>query len=237
MNIIETKQVRESLRMAMAVADANETGPIGQIIGQPGTGKTFISHYLVEKAGAFRVCCHQGINNKLLVSRIYEGLGMAALTGSAATLLSRVEHLVQGRLMAVDEANHLTWRQLELLRYLADEKGMSLVLLGTDLLDRPFRDGRTSILLAQLSSRIGAKRVRLEPFTSLEDVSAYQLIPEFGKVNKTTAKQFYKASSGYWRDARELVSACRRVMKTQNIETLTVDVIQAASSSMKPRGK
>ncbi len=50
MKIIETKQVRESLRMAMAVVDANETGPIGQIIGQPGTGKTFISHYLAEKS-------------------------------------------------------------------------------------------------------------------------------------------------------------------------------------------
>ncbi len=235
--IIQTRQVRSALKMSKAVLDASETGPIGQIIGEPGTGKTAISHFLATQPNAFRVCCHQGINNKLLVSRIYQGLQMDLATGSAASLLSRVEHLVEGKLMVVDEANHLTWRQLELLRFLADEKGMGLMLLGTDLLDRPFRDGRTVTLLAQMSSRIGGKRLRLEPFESVEDVAGYMLQPVFGQVNKTTSKSFYKFCLGYWRDGQELVNACKRVMSTQQIEKISPDVIEAAAESMKLRRK
>lgn len=236
--IVETRQVRESISVVNAVIEARDTGAVGQIIGDPGTGKTVISHYLTEKfehVRPFRVCVSQGVNNKLLISRIYQGLGVEIGPGSAATLLARVEHLVEGRLMVIDEGNHLTWRQLELLRFLADERGMALILIGTDLLDRPFRDGRTATLLAQLSSRIGGKRVHLEPFKKVEEVTGYMLTPQFGPVNKTTAQRFHKHCSGFWRDGQELMNACHRVMKLQGIEELSPGIIDAAAESMKPR--
>jgi len=232
--IIETRQVRDALRMAQSVMDSLETGPIGQLVGESGTGKTRAGKFLVERLGAVRVCCSQGISNKVLAAKISTAFGAEKTPGSANSLLGKLEGLVAGKLLVVDEANHLRWQQLELLRYLADEAGMGLILVGTDLMDRPFKDGRTATYLAQLASRIGAKRVRFERLSALEEVAGYMIQPHFGKVDKATASAFHKQAKGYWRDAAELAAACRRVLETQGLEKLTAVVVEAAANWMAP---
>ena len=231
---IETRQVRDVLRMAKSVMDSLETGPIGQLVGESGTGKTRAGKYLVERLGAVRVCCAQGISNKALVGKIHAAFGGEKSPGSANSLVGKLEGMVAGKLLVVDEANHLRWQQLELLRYLADEAGMGLILVGTDLMDRPFKDGRTATYLAQLASRIGAKRVCFENLASLEEVAGYMIQPLFGKVDKATASAFHKQAKGYWRDAAELAGACRRVMETQGLEKLNAVVVEAAANWMAP---
>jgi DNA transposition AAA+ family ATPase len=231
---IETRQVRDALRMAQSVMDSLETGPIGQLVGESGTGKTRAGKYLVEQLGAVRVCCAQGISNKVLAGKIHKAFGADKATGSANSLVERLEEIVPGKLLVVDEANHLRWQQLEMLRYLADEAGMGLILIGTDLMDRPFKDGRTATYLAQLASRIGAKRVRFERISALEEVAGYMIQPHFGKVDKATASAFHKQAKGYWRDAAELAAACRRVLETQGLEKLNPVVVEAAANWMAP---
>jgi DNA transposition AAA+ family ATPase len=231
---IETRHIREALRMAQSVMDSLETGPIGQLVGESGTGKTRAGKYLIERLGAVRVCCAQGISNKALVAKIHLALGAEKTPGSANTLIGKLEELVAGKLLVVDEVNHLRWQQLELLRYLADEAGMGLILVGTDLMDRPFKEGRTATYLAQLASRIGAKRVRFERINALEEVAGYMIQPHFGKVDKTTANAFHKQAKGYWRDAAELAAACRRVMETQGLTELSPVVVEAAANWMAP---
>lgn len=231
---IETRQVRDAIRMAQSVMDSLETGPIGQLVGESGTGKTRAGKYLVEHMGAVRVCCAQGISNKVLATKIDVAFGAEKSHGSANTLIEKLEGVVRGKLLVVDEANHLRWQQLELLRYLADEAGMGLILVGTDLMDRSFKDGRTATYLAQLSSRIGAKRVRFGRLIALEEVAGYMIQPHFGKVNKDTAHAFHKQAKGYWRDAAELAAACRRVMDAQGLEKLSPVVVEAAANWMAP---
>lgn len=234
MEIVETRQVRDALRMAQSVMDSLETGPIGQLVGESGTGKTRAGKALVERLGAVRVCCSQGISNKVLAAKIHAAFGGEKTPGSANTLVGKLEAIVAGKLLVVDEANHLRWQQLELLRYLADEAGMGLILVGTDLMDRPFKDGRTATYLAQLASRIGAKRVRFERLTALEEVAGYMIQPHFGKVDKATATAFHKQAKGYWRDAAELAAACRRVMEAQGLNKLSAVVVEAAANWMAP---
>lgn len=231
---IETRQVRDALRMAQSVMDSLETGPIGQLVGEPGTGKTRAGKYLVNRFGAVRVCCSQSISSKVLATKIYSVFGSNKAPGSTSSLIEKLEGMVSGKLLVVDEANHLRWQQLELLRYLADEFGMGLILIGTDLMDRPFRDGRTSTYLAQLASRIGAKRVRFEHLSSLDEVTGYMIHPHFGKVDKATATAFFKHGKGFWRDSAELAAACRRVMEAQGLDKLNSVVVEAAANWMAP---
>lgn len=233
-DVIHTRHLRDAHRMAVSIRESMESGPIGQIVGEPGTGKTQASKWLATELNAIRLCCSHGISNKALMCRLYAGLGGELSPGSANSLMSRVETLVQGKLLIVDEANHLRWQQLEMLRYLADEAGMGLVLVGTELMDRPFTDGRTATLLAQLASRIGAKRVRFEPLTALEEVAGYFIQPHFGKVDKATTKAFAQYSKGYWRDSAELAAACKRVLAVQQLDKLTADVVIAAANYMAP---
>lgn len=231
---IETKHVRDALRMAQSVMDSLETAPIGQLVGEPGTGKTRAGKVLVERLGAVRVCCSQGISNKGLATKIHTALGGGKTSDTANTLVSKLETLVTGKLLVVDEVNHLRWQQLEVLRYLADECCMGLILVGTDLMDRPFKDGRTATHLAQLASRIGAKRVRFDRLTALEEVAGYMIQPHFGKVDKATSNAFHKQAKGYWRDAVELIAACRRIMEAEGLAKLSPVVVEAAANWMAP---
>ncbi len=232
--VIETRHLRDALRMALSIRDSLETGPIGQIVGEPGTGKTWAGKWLAQELSAVRVCCSHGISNKALALKLFEAMGGERVPGSANSLIGKLEGMAAGRLLIVDEANHLRWQQLELLRYLADEAGMGLLLVGTELMDRPFTDGRTATLLAQLASRIGAKRVRFERLTALEEVAGYMLQPHFGKVDKATAQAFAQHAKGYWRDGAELAAACKRVMQTQQLDKLTAVVVEAAANWMAP---
>lgn len=233
-NVIQTRHLRDALNMAHSIQGSLETGPIGQIVGEPGTGKTWAGKWLARELDAVRVCCSHGITNKALIVKLYGAFNSEGSSGSASSLLGRLEVMAANRLLIVDEANHLRWQQLELLRYLADESGMGLLLVGTELMNRPFTDGRTATLLAQLASRIGAKRVRFEHLTTLEDIAGYMIQPHFGKVDKATAKAFAKHAKGYWRDSAELAAACKRVMQAQKIETLSAVIVEAAANWMAP---
>lgn len=231
--LIETKQVREALRMTESVMHSRTR--VGRLVGEPGTGKTAISHALAEQFNGIRVCCSDGMTNKTLMHRLAKQLGVGNMKGSTDTLLERCADVCDGRALVFDEANHIKWQHMEKLRYLADEAGAGIVLIGTTLLEEPFRDGRTAVYLAQLARRIGTKQVRLTPMARLEEVTGYMIQPRFGAVPKTAAKLFKNYSRGYWGDADELAEGCQRIMQVQGIDKLNADVVEAAGADLAQR--
>ncbi|WP_423395603.1 AAA family ATPase [Burkholderia sp. LMG 21824] len=230
--IVETRQLLDVHRMASAILVSSDTGAIGQIIGEPGTGKSVAGKWLAKKLDAARVCCSHSISTNALLRKAYTAFSREA--PPASNLMERLEVLAAGKLLIVDEANHLRWQQLEALRYLADEAGTGLLLIGTDLLDRPFRDSRTNILLAQLASRIGGKRIRFSHFTDMDEIVVHVLQPRFGSVSKTVAQMFFRKSGGFWRDAAELANACERMMQANGKEALTAEIVKVAAEWMAP---
>lgn len=153
--LIETQAVQQALTLAQTLLSA-DSNRIGKIDGKPGTGKSTISHYLVAQLGAIRVCAYQGMSTKSLMMDLSTTLGLDVNGGTAATQIARLRPHVKERLVIIDEANHLKWPQPEGLRFLADEAGMALLLMGTDIMNRQFRTPHTGMYLAQLTSRIGA---------------------------------------------------------------------------------
>ena len=232
-SVIETGYLRDAYRMALSILDSLETGSIGQITGEPGTGKTWAGKWLAEKLHAVRICCSYGLSNKALIQKLSEALNGESLSGSTHTLIRTLEKNATGRLLIVDEANHLRWQQLELLRYLADEAGTGILLIGTVLLERQFAEGRTATLLAQLSSRIGGKRIKFERLSDLNEITGYMIHPHFGMVDKATAQSFARHTRGYWRNGMELTATCRRLMKTHGIEKLTTTIVDSAAQWMR----
>lgn len=132
----------------------------------------------------------------------------------------------------MDEANHLKWPQLEGLRFLTDEAGMALLLMGTDLMNRQFRTPQTGVYLAQLASRIGAKTLHLTRMRRIDEGQVYVLQPLFGQVELAVAKRFMQVSQGYWRDSLELARACQRPMAPNGLTQLTIEVIDTAAQWM-----
>ncbi|MFJ7313501.1 AAA family ATPase [Pseudomonas sp. NPDC098747] len=226
--VIETQAVQQALTLAQTLLSA-DSNRVGKIDGKPGTGKSTIAHYLVTQLNAVRVCAYQGMTTKNLMLDLCMALGLDVSGGSAATQIARLRPQVRNRLVIVDEANHLKWPQLEGLRFLADEAGMALLLMGTDIMNRQFRTPQTGVYLAQLASRIGAKTLHLTRMRRIDEGQAYVLQPLFGNVERATAKRFMQVSQGYWRDSIELARACQRLMVPSGLTQLSIDVVETAA--------
>lgn len=226
--VIETQAVQQALALAQTLLSA-DNNRVGKIDGKPGTGKSTIAHYLVEQLGAVRVCAYQGMSTKALMMDLCGAMGLEVTAGTAASQIARLRSPVKNKLVIVDEANHLKWPQLEGLRFLADEAGMALLLMGTDIMNRQFRTPQTGVYLAQLASRIGAKTLHLTRMRRIEEGLAYVLQPLFGKVERATAKRFMQVSQGYWRDSIELARACQRLMEPMGLVQLNTEIIDTAA--------
>ncbi|MBW7656231.1 ATP-binding protein [Hydrogenophilus thermoluteolus] len=223
--IRETKTVKEALALAEQVLDAE--WPIGEITGPAGTGKSVAGWAVVNRLGSVRVAAWDGITRHQMLVAVARSLGMDG-AGVAERLLTRGPG-AERRLLVVDEANKLSWRVLETLRYLADECGIAVILIGTELYSRKFSEARTRPLLLQLGSRIGAKRISTRHLDRAETY-AHVIRPIFGEIaDKDLITAFWTGCrKGNFREAMELAGECRRIMETNALQTLTPAVLEAA---------
>lgn len=237
-DIVRTANVERSEKMVAAVLAARPDARFGQIIGSPGTGKTHLSKYLTDKFDGVRVCASAECGPVDILTSIAKAFGLPVGTGGrgATSLLEMLAPVVKDRTIIVDEANHLNRKCLEVLRFLPDECGAAVVVLGTPLLDETFKDGRASVYLDQLRRRIGGKRVVLSRMETPEEIATNIIKPRFGDVTKAVAKAFLVGSRGDWGTGLELADTCARILEqnkeatsTKGKETrLTEDIVASA---------
>lgn len=234
-DIVKTAAIERAHRMAQTVMTARDDGRIGQIIGDPGSGKSAAGRWLAAEMEGARFTAWAGLTHEALLTGVGVALSevgaVVDANGPSNTLMQRIAAGCTGRLIIIDEANHLTGPALERLRFLADN-GAGLILIGTDLLMRTMNDARNIIYLAQLNQRIGGKRVVFSPLSDPREVSAYLITPRFGAVSEKTAKAFMKASGGNWRIALELGDTCERLMAVQKEDVLTHLIVGSAAALM-----
>jgi DNA transposition AAA+ family ATPase len=239
---VETADLRRATKLARAIMQSRTR--IGRLVGEPGTGKTHATHWICDQLGrlddptcarTLRLCARRGLTEAALVRAVATGLGCEYGRGeSTDAILDAAGARAAGVLIVIDEANHLRWQHLERLRWLSDEAGAGILLVGTDLLSRTFRDGRNRIYLAQLASRIGGKQHEMGQMDARQ-AAAYVLTPRFGAVTQRVAEAFAKAAGGYWRDLDELASACTRILQVEQQQELTIAVVHAAAKSLAER--
>lgn len=230
--IRDTKVVREALALAALVL--TEDNPIGEITGAPGTGKTMAGRAIVEKHGALRIAAWDGMTRHQMLREVAAMLGIEG--AGAPEKLLRSGDDGERSLLVVDEANKCSWRVLETLRYLSDECGVAVILIGTELYSRKFSDARTRPLLLQLGSRIGAKRVSTRHLDRAETY-AHVMRPVFGDVaDKEIVTAFWQmCRKGNYREAVELAGECQRIMASNGIQSLTPAVLELAGKWMANR--
>ncbi len=226
----QTKSIKDAVKLAKQLVQA-EDAAIGEVIGETGTGKSAAGLHLAQTIEqSWRICCYDGMGHDKLMRAIFKAVfGNAKGVADWENLLKEMAGDGPARpLLVVDECNSITWRILERLRYLADECGWAVLLVGTELYTNQFADARTKPLLKQLGRRIGAKRVKLKHLDRAETLK-YILKPRFGEVDKEVLTKFWGGCrKGNWGEAVELANACKRVMDANNKTLLGMDVLNAA---------
>lgn len=229
----ETKTVKEALALADLVL--HSANPIGEITGPAGTGKTVAGRAVVEKLGALRVAGWDGVTRHQMLRQVAQKLGIEGAGAAVEKLMQRGAD-ADRVLLVVDEANKLTWRVLEALRYLADECAIALLLIGTEFYTRKFQDARTRGLLEQLGSRIGAKRISTRHLDRAETY-AHVIRPVFGDLtDKELVTAFWQGCRrGNYREAVELAQECARLMAANGLQSLTGATVELACKWMANR--
>lgn len=227
MEVRDTKFVKEALAVARLALEADN--PIAEITGGTGSGKSTAARRMVEVLGAVRIACWDGISRHQLLRQAATALGIEGNGAVDRLLMGAVESGAARRLLVVDEANKLTWRALEALRYIADECNVALVLVGTEFYERQFTGARTRELLLQLGRRIGAKRTRMGHLDRAEAYS-HILKPLCGDCadRDVVTKFWHGCRKGNWGEGMELAQECRRLMAVHELPALNAAVLDAA---------
>lgn len=225
------------IRMALSLRDTVLAAPenrIGMIVGDPGTGKTIASKAIVGTTpGAMRIVGHPRMDAKSILKAIYDASGVQDAKGTTSSLMQNAmtSGLVKNKLIVLDEANQLLAKPFEVLRLLSDEAGAAVICIGTLLFRRYMVAEQATQLMKQFMSRVGPKSIDFRALTT-DQLAMYLIIPRFGKVNREIAAGWHQATGGNLRQATELAWSVERVMKANNLNSITTEAVQAAIADL-----
>lgn len=156
-----------------AIRYSHLQGKISVVYGDAGIGKTMaFRNYLENNALAIGITISPtyasitGVNEKLA-----EQLGVRERVARKQTTEIVNKLKGSGRVVVIDEAQHLTVRALDHLRCIADESGVGLCFIGNEEVYKKLK-GNKSEDFAQLFSRIGMRRHVLVNNITKQDVQS-----------------------------------------------------------------
>jgi hypothetical protein len=221
---IKTTVVDDVFDIAKTCHVENE---IGVCYGDAGIGKTFaVKKYTIDNAGVILVEADLGYTPKVLFSEIHKQLGFdgcGTIHGMFLDILDKLK--ASGRLIIIDEAEHLPYKSLELLRRIYDKANVGILLLGMPRLIMNLKGEKRQY--AQLYSRVGIA-TKLNTLTDDDKKSIIAtIIPNY--------KSIYPSLSSYCAgNTRVLTKLLVRAVRIAEINNIDVneDVIQASISQI-----
>jgi len=201
-------------------------GDIGVAIGEPGIGKTVsVEAFAAQNSGVILLEADPGMPVKACFAKMQRQFGGDGY-GTAYTLFEDV--LVRlnnsGRLIVIDEAEHLPHGALELLRRLHDKAGVGILLVGSPVLLGKLRGCRGQY--TQLYSRVGVL-ASLKPINAADaEAIAEAALPGVGH-----ARTLHEKTLG---NARKLNKLAKRSSRISELNALPIDatVIEAAMTTL-----
>jgi DNA transposition AAA+ family ATPase len=201
-------------RIIKTAAASRANGKLSVVCGRAGTGKTTACKtYAENNRGTIYICADMSCSAQDLFIEIVETLGLKASYSLRTNFLTAREKLAgTRRLIIIDEAEHLSYKALDLLRSLFDATGCGLMLVGTETLIHNLRGKRGEY--EQLHSRVAIfqKTAALE----LSDVEAF--LEKAAPSAKSLSPVFLKHCGGNMRVLANLVWDCVRVAEKSKCE-------------------
>lgn len=186
---------------------------IGIIYGDAGLGKTVaLKEYARLNPDVVLIEATLGYTTKVVISKLHRAIGYDGL-GSINNMFEDIVDRLRGsgRLIIVDEAEHLPYRALELLRRIYDMAEVGILLVGMPRLLSNIRGLHGQFL--QLYSRVGiaSKVERLN-----EDDVQTILQSSLKDVSNEVLRSFYTSSNGNARILSKLIKRSLRIAEINN---------------------
>lgn len=202
-------------------------GDIGVVVGDSGIGKTTtLKEYARLNSDVILIEADRGYSPRELFREIHRGLGLDG-TGSINQMkndvISRLEGT--GRLIIVDEAEHLPVKALDLIRRINDKAETGILFCGLKRFMDNLRLKQADF--AYLYTRVGFK-VLLDQLQS-RDIEAivHDALPGANGIWKT----FHEESHGNGRVLSKLVKRSQRLADVNNLE-ITPDLVREAAKML-----
>jgi len=220
--VIETTSYKSVVKFCTLVSKSKM---MGMLIGDAGAGKTTaLKDYARKHPTCILIEADKGYTPRVLFNDLCSKLKINAPSMTHDKFLNSLSKLKNsGRLLIIDEAEHLPYNSLEYVRRLYDKSGIAVVLCGMPRLECNVRGLKEQFL--QLSSRIQLVS-RLKILTN-RDVEAY-LESRFEKYDKDCVETLIKFSD---RNCRIMANLCRlslEMLTFNNISSLSVDILETA---------
>jgi DNA transposition AAA+ family ATPase len=207
-----------------AAIGAYREGEIAVIYGNAGSGKTSgIKAFAYQNQGTIVVTANVGYTAKVLFQELAENLDLST-KGSVYDIFTRIKAKLKGvqKTVIIDEAEHLPYRALDLLRSLQDDAKFGLVLVGLPRLLYNLKGNKSEY--AQLYSRISV--AYKAPEMSKSD--AERVLSLVG-IDKANALICATETSGNIRSAVKLAKNAKNIAE-KNDRAIDKELIAAAKS-------
>lgn len=217
------RHVHEVCRLAHIDSD------IGVVCGDAGLGKTeAVRNYAKRQHSVILIEAHLGYTARNLFQELHKRVGYDGIPGNINKLFNDiVEKLTDsGWLIIIDEAEHLPYKALELLRRVHDKAGIGVVLCGMPRLVSNLRGKKGEY--AQLYSRIGSYRA----LGNLDVKDVELLIAQAVTNTEALAPVFLSECGGNARILTKLLNRTIRLQSINNKRIITADLIRQAKLTL-----
>ena len=201
----------------------------GMLTGDAGCGKTTaLKEFAKAHPSVILIEADHGYTAKALFDELCAELGLDD-RGSLHQQLVRVVNKLNGsgRLIIIDEAEHLPYRALELIRRVHDKAGVGIAYCGMPRLEKNVQGDRNRY--AQLNSRISAPcRAKL---LDNADIKAY-IESRFAHYEDNVIEHCARTSRRNFRLLSHLVMWGQELMRKNARDTLDNEIIDSASQML-----
>lgn len=211
-DFINTSIVEDIFEIAKTCHVENE---IGVCCGNAGLGKTFaVKKYAIEHHDVILIEADLGYSPRVLFSEIHKKLGFDGC-GTIHTMFTNIidKLMYSNRLIIIDEAEHLPYKSLELLRRIYDKAQVGILLVGMPRLIMNLQGEKKQY--AQLYSRVGIV-TNLKPLLEEDEIAIISsVIPNYHSIYPIISRH----CSGNTRAMTKLLARVFRISEINGLKT------------------
>ena len=220
---VETSVTRKVLR-ACRVAHVEKEMVL--LAGQSGIGKTMsLRKYALENKTAIYIVANAACNMHMTMYRIAQ-MSEASVRGNTAEIADCIVRRLKGtnRVLIVDEADHLNFNAIEMVRYIHDEAGIGVVLSGwQDMLHEITGGGTGEGKYSRVYTRCGMVE-HLKPLRKSDVKKIADAV--LGEAKPEIVDKLFEVSRGCARTVVKLLPRAWKAAKSTNNGRLTPAIIE-----------